>query len=177
MRYSQRLFAGWVVPLRALSSEEEQRAVFQLLALDRVFKEKPLVARRFADRSLSKEVRTSWLIQTMGLSVSDPVILVVQRLLAEEGMGLLPAFFQDYLRFRERRGLGRLYLVKTQSALTDAERKQIQLFLEKRFSQPATLYPISDPTVKAGARIESLDGWVLDATLEGRLNRLVLSLA
>jgi len=177
MRYSQRLFAGWVDPLRALSSEEEQRAVFQLLALDRVFKEKPLVARRFADRSLSREVRAGWLMQAAALKASDPVMLVVERLLGEEGMGLWSAFFHDYLRFRERRGLGRLYLVKSQSALTDAEQKQLQLFLEKRFSQPATLYPINDPTVKAGARIESLDGWVLDATLEGRLNRLVLSLA
>jgi F0F1-type ATP synthase delta subunit len=177
MRYSPRLFQAWVDPLRNLQGEDERLVAFQLVTLDRAIRTQPALLRRLADRSIASEVRLGWFATALTVSKDSPLLHTLEKMLAQNALNAWPTFFHEYLRFRERRGFGRLYLVKSHTTLSSEEQTQVQTYLEAHFSQPATLYPVVDPTVKAGMRIESFDGWVLDATLAGRLNRLVSSLA
>lgn len=176
MRYSAHLFQGWVYELRDLSAQVEQSVLFQLLTLDRVFVSHPAILRRLSDRGVPHEVRLNWLTEAMKHDLLPPLRNAIQYLLTHEAFSQWSKFFHDYLRFRERRGLGRLYLLSSHAQLSSKEEQRVQTFIEQRFSEPAHLYPVIDPHLAAGVRVESLDGWMLDATVAGRLTRLASSL-
>lgn len=176
MRYSPRLFRAWTDPIRHLTADEERSLAFQLLSLDLAFKERPMTLRRLSDPSLPVEVRLGWIKEGLPGTVDSPCLSLIAQMLRENGFAKWSTFFHDYLRFRVQTRLGRLYLVKSHTTLSPEEHQRIGSYLEERFSEPASLYPIVDQTLKAGIRLESLDGWVLDASLVGRLTRLASSL-
>ncbi len=116
-------------------------------------------------------------MEALDLTSDSEVMNVLSRLLSEGGFTLWTKFFYEYLRIRERLGYGKMYLVLSSQPLPAHEAKMLEKKLETRFSEPATIYALVDSSVRAGFRVESPDGWQLDASVEGRLNRLALVLA
>ncbi len=177
MRFSARQFQTWSAPVLQLPAEAEQRAALELFRLDQAFSAEPRLLRRLADRSLTIDERMAWLERVLSLESDQPLAQVLRMLMQENGFTVWSTFFHEYLRVRERIGLGRVFLVRSQTALTPTEETAIRTDLESRFSQPATIAFKQSDDVKGGVEIESPDGWVLDATIAGRLSRLAIALA
>lgn len=177
MRASRRLFSQWFAPLFQASPKEERVQALQMLSLHGLITARPKILRALADRSSSVEIRLTWLKEALLLPEEDILVSLLRTLLEQQAFSLWRQLFQEYAHLRESKGYGRIYWLKSPSVCTEIDIKNIEAKLQRQFSIPALVYPIVDVGLKAGLRIESLDGWVVDTSVVGRLQRLALSLA
>lgn len=177
MRIAFRVLQAWMLPLLVQEQEAERQTALRVLHLDRACATTPSLLRLLSDRSVSVEKRLSWLKETLTLSSGDVLADCFRRMLEQNGFSTWSRFFYEYLRLRERLGLGRLCVVRTALPLGEEQQADLETSLEKRFSEPVILAPTVDASVGAGVRLQSPDGWTFDASLEGRLSRLATALA
>ena len=177
MMLSQRTLHGWITPLLRLPAQEEQEAMRVILRLNEAIKQAPRLGRTLADRSISLETRLGWLQKALSLTTTHPLHAFFQAALQEEGFAHWSKVFAEYVRLRERLGLGGVFLLKSAAPLDADEQHKIQARLEAHFLQPALLEAVIDTKLTAGVRLESLDGWVYDDTIHGRLQRLATTLS
>lgn len=177
MRHSLRHIQQWFLPLFSLSSQDDERVVSALARLERVFQANPSLVRSLSDRSIPVDVRLDWLVQALQLKKSEPLFVSLQLLVERQGFVNWSIFFQEYLRMRKRLGLRHLYTLFSFVPLSTEQKTALHKQLEEQFSFPIIFECVLDPGLGGGFRVESPDGWVLDASVTGRLNRLAHALA
>lgn len=177
MRLSAQRLRVLLQPLLELSPEQEGEAALTLLRFSSALALAPKVLRSLADRSTPTNERASWLTSTLGVSKGSALDHFFSALLENEAFTNWTRLFQEYLRLRQRLGFARLYTAYSAIDLSQQELTQLTETLTKRFETPALVEVRIDPTVGAGLRLETPDGWEYDDSLTGRLTRLATTLA
>jgi F-type H+-transporting ATPase subunit delta len=160
-----------------LAIEAEASAANIAGELDRVedefFETSRLVADNFELRKAlvsvgSTSAKSSLIADVLGKKASDSTIKIASALVASLRGRSIEAAFADYLFGLANRRNRLIAVVRTATALTDAQSKRLATVLEKNVGQPIRINVQIDPTILGGVSIKFADELV-DGSVVNRL--------
>lgn len=162
--YSQALFM--------LAREENSVDEFYqgLMIVKGIFDENPEYLLFLSTPSISKSERTAALFEAFSGRINDHIISFLQ-LLCEHGKAeSFDECVVEYERLREWASGTVEAVVKTAIELTEEQKSQLVLALNKRTGKNVTLKTVIQPDLLGGVQIE-LDGQFLDGSVKNNLKR------
>ena len=163
--------------IEQLAIEAEASAANIANELDRVedefFETSRLVADNFELRKAlvsvgSTEAKSALIAEVLGKNASSSTVKLASALVSHLRGRSIEAAFADYLFGLANRRNRLIAVVRTASALTDAQAKRLATALEKKVGQPIRINVQIDPTILGGVSIKFADELV-DGSVVNRL--------